>query len=90
MSQILEIVIFLPVIAALAIGFGAPARVTSLVAAWVNLALVLVLLSSYAPGADGDGLAFIQRDVDAEQCLEVAVECRQPSGLEQRHLDLDP
>lgn len=66
MSQILEIVIFLPVIAALAIGFGAPARVTSLVAAWVNLALVLVLLSSYAPGADGEGLAFTSSRVVLE------------------------
>ena len=50
----LEILILLPLIAALAVGFGAPARVTSVVASLLGLGLTLFLFIQYR-GAHGDG-----------------------------------
>ena len=53
--SILEIIIAIPLIAALAVWFGAPARAASLGATFINLVLVLVALTRYAGKS---GLAF--------------------------------
>lgn len=50
----LEILIFLPLIAALAVGLGAPARLTSLLASLLGLGITLFLLVQYR-GAHTDG-----------------------------------
>ncbi|MFZ4596926.1 MAG: complex I subunit 4 family protein, partial [Verrucomicrobiaceae bacterium] len=51
----LELIILLPLIAALAVGFGAPARLTSVIASVVNLALTLFLLVQYQGQHLADG-----------------------------------
>ncbi|MGV3662592.1 MAG: complex I subunit 4 family protein, partial [Prosthecobacter sp.] len=55
--SVLELIIALPLLAALAIWAGAPARATSIVATTFNLGAILVLCSQYA-GAGGTGLKF--------------------------------
>jgi len=55
--SILELVIALPLLAALAVGLGAPAHATSLGAALLNLLIVLVTTLQYA-GKAVTGLAF--------------------------------
>ncbi len=55
--SVLELIIALPLLAALAIWAGAPARATSIIATVFNLGAVLVLCSQYA-GAGGTGLKF--------------------------------
>lgn len=54
--SVLEIVILLPLLAALAIWLGAPARVTSLAAALINLLIVAGLAARFPSGTGG--LAF--------------------------------
>ena len=57
--SVLEIVILLPIIAALAIWLGAPARATSVGAAILNLLIVLGLLFQFkSASAGGSGMAF--------------------------------
>lgn len=57
--SVLEIVILLPIVAALAIWLGAPARATSVGAALINLVIVLGLLWQYNPAVlEGGGMAF--------------------------------
>ena len=53
----LEIIILLPILAALAVWLGAPARLTSLVASLAGLALSLVLAVQYQ-SHPGGGMAF--------------------------------
>ena len=55
--SVLEIIIALPLLAALAVGLGAPARAASLGATFINLVLVLVSMVQYAGKS---GLAFTQ------------------------------
>ena len=52
--MILEVIILLPILAALAIWLGAPGRVTASAAVLVNLGLTIILLMQYK----GDGMAF--------------------------------
>lgn len=52
--MILEVIILIPILAALAIWLGAPGRVTASAAALVNLGLTIFLLTKY----DGAGFAF--------------------------------
>lgn len=47
--SLLELIIFLPILGALAIGFGAPGRVTASITSVVNVLLTLFLFSNY-PG----------------------------------------
>jgi NADH-quinone oxidoreductase subunit M len=59
MSIVLEIVILLPIVAALAIWLGASARATSVGAAIINLVIVLGLLLQFDPAmVEGGGMAF--------------------------------
>lgn len=55
--SVLDIVILLPVLASLAIWFGAPVRAFSVGIAALNLAIVLGLLVNYAP-AEAGGMAY--------------------------------
>lgn len=55
--SVLEIIIALPLLAALAVGLGAPARAASLGATFINLLLVVVSMVQYAGKS---GLAFTQ------------------------------
>jgi NADH-quinone oxidoreductase subunit M len=48
----LDLLIFLPILAALGIAFGAPARITALTAAGANLALVIGLWAGFNGGSD--------------------------------------
>jgi NADH-quinone oxidoreductase subunit M len=50
----LEILIFIPLAAAIAVGFGAPARLTSLIASVIGLAITVFLLAQYR-GMSGSG-----------------------------------
>jgi len=57
--SVLEIVILLPILAALAIWLGAPARATSVGAAIINLLIVLGLVFQFKPvSVGGAGMAF--------------------------------
>lgn len=51
----LEFIIFIPLIAAIAIGFGAPARLTAMVAALADLVLSVIVLVQYQGQHLGDG-----------------------------------
>ncbi|MDA7673475.1 NADH-quinone oxidoreductase subunit M [Verrucomicrobiales bacterium] len=53
MPSSLEILVFLPILAALAIGFGAPARFTAIGAAIINLGIGLVAAKSYNVNIEG-------------------------------------
>jgi NADH-quinone oxidoreductase subunit M len=54
----LDILILLPIAAALAIWLGLPARVTALVASVVGLLITVVLFANYHSAADATGFAF--------------------------------
>jgi NADH-quinone oxidoreductase subunit M len=62
----LEIIIFIPFLAALAIWCGAPARLTALAAATVNLAWVLLLAVRFPAAAGGADLAYVSKHVVLE------------------------
>ncbi|MFM7605589.1 MAG: NuoM family protein [Prosthecobacter sp.] len=71
--SVLEIVILLPVLAALAVLFGAPARAASVGAALVNLIIVLALSWQYA-AKGSTGLAFTHaREILANPAMSFSV-----------------
>ncbi|MGI8602667.1 MAG: complex I subunit 4 family protein [Verrucomicrobiales bacterium] len=55
--MILSALIFVPIVAAVVISAGSPGRFTSLVAAWVNLALTVIAWIQFEPGLAGFQLA---------------------------------
>lgn len=59
----LEIIIFIPFLAAIAIWLGAPARMTALVASTVNLLWVVVLVARFPAFANATDLAFASKHV---------------------------
>lgn len=69
----LEIIILLPIFAALAIWLGAPARVTSLIATTVGLAITLGLFFNYTSAGSSDMQFKIARDVLAHPHIQWAV-----------------
>jgi NADH-quinone oxidoreductase subunit M len=71
--SVLEIVILLPILAALAVLFGAPARAASVGATLANLVIVLALSWQYA-AKGSTGLAFTQaREVLANPAISFSV-----------------
>lgn len=59
----LEIIIFIPFLAALAIWLGAPARLTAVVASTVNLLWVMVLAARFPAFKSATDLAFVNKHV---------------------------
>jgi NADH-quinone oxidoreductase subunit M len=71
----LEIVILLPLLAALAVGFGAPVRIFSVGSSLINLGLVIGLLFNFSTtGADKSGYAYVSaRSVLENPAISFAV-----------------
>ncbi len=67
LSHLLDLLIFLPILAAVAMAFGAPARTTAIGAAGLNLLLGLWLASSFSYGQAGYQFEVVREVLHAPQ-----------------------